>query len=307
MRHVFVWTVGDVIGLASLAGPGEPASGAGNPGGEAALPEAQPCICTHAYEDHGESGMEACSKCVCEVFELQEACARGCTLDPGHGGKCKALDGTALEILPACSKGHEGASVRWQGGFQCTACGEKWGGFREERVVGMKDSDPCASCSHRADEHELDGCQHKRCGCKELVTPLQQQAGRPAVPQQPVTVTKADVVEARKRVAAREGTSAAALKQAAHRDRVKRGEAKPSRQKHDDSAGESIPGLSADQLLQLHAYLDGFARGADHRRTGKRHQVDPKTHVQWKRGYDAGLAAGRVAEEKWKIEQREAG
>lgn len=126
---------------------------------------------------------------------------------------------------------------------------------------------------------------------------VEQQAG---VPPRPL-VTKADKTAARKKVAERTGTTPAAVKQAEQRDRQRKGETKHGRVKHDDAAGPvDVRALGENDLLQLYAYLDGFARGADHKSARKRHQVDPKTHEQWKRGYDDGRDAVRAVEERWR-------
>lgn len=68
-------------------------------------------------------------------------------------------------------------------------------------------------------------------------------------------VTKADKTAARKKVAEREGTTPAAVKQAEQRDRKKRGETRQqsARQKHDDSAGHA---LTKEQLQVQHALID---------------------------------------------------
>lgn len=81
---------------------------------------------------------------------------------------------------------------------------------------------------------------------------VEQQAGDPP---RPLVPTKADKVAARKKVAAKTGTTPAAVKQAEQRDRAKRGETKPAREKHDDGGAA----LDHDQLRVQRVYIDVLA------------------------------------------------
>lgn len=51
-------------------------------------------------------------------------------------------------------------------------------------------------------------------------------------------------------------------------------------------------------------YLNGFAAGANPRRSRRRHVYDGSTHAHWLRGYDDGRTAAYAAERAYETEQR---
>jgi hypothetical protein len=126
------------------------------------------------------------------------------------------------EELPPCPR-CDGTAVRWGGGFMCaaTVCNVTWG------------------------------------------QPVQQQAGAPSVPEQPVTVESPKEKAARRKKAAALATEAtgktvtpAAVKQAEHRERKKKGLVNP-RQKHED-AGPALGPLGEEvgrAFLDVHRFI----------------------------------------------------
>src|SRR5262245_18934173 len=56
------------------------------------------------------------------------------------------------------------------------------------------------------------------------------------------------------------------------------------------------PGRAVLRALAVRAFTQGFADGADPRRAVRRHAVDPHTHDQWRKGFEAGRDAIVAAE-----------